>query len=571
MEKGWITRGQLEEALAQQAALSSRRHIGDILVSKELITEKQKAEALSIVWNIRFVDLAATEVDMETLRELISIVQPDVCRRHKAVPYARENGRVLVAMANPLNVFAQDEIRAIMGKDVVMETTAATEEDILNLISLGSQGAASEVETRLGSMIASAASEVDITVAKEEEETIDTSALRNMSEDAPVVALSKAIILRAVQDRASDIHIQPYKDYTAVRLRVDGVLREATALRVPRELHAALVSRIKIMSELDIADRLRPQDGRIGLNVQGKPYDFRVSTLPGVLGEKVVMRILDKGSTQVGLEKLGFSPDIRERFEKMITATYGIILITGPTGSGKSTTLYSVLNRLNVPEKNIVTVEDPVEYQLPGLTQVQTNPAAGLTFAAALKSFLRQDPNIIMVGEIRDQEVGSIAVEAAITGHLVLSTLHTNDAPTAVTRLAEMGIEPFLISSSLMGVLAQRLGRRICERCKEPYEPDLEAVRRAGFEVAEGETPVFYRGKGCDACRGTGYRGRIGIYELFAMSDALREMVTHGAPTHEIRQLARAEGMRVLQEDAVDKIKLGLTTLDEAIRVISSG
>ncbi|MBI3947342.1 MAG: Flp pilus assembly complex ATPase component TadA [Armatimonadetes bacterium] len=569
IEKGWITREQLDEALAQQSRLSVRQAVGDVLVSKGLITEKQKAEAVAIARDIPFVDLAAMDLDQDLLQELLQTLRPDVCRRLKVVPFGRTNGRLRLAMQNPLDVFARDEIRAIIGKDVVLDAAAAAEEDIMGILSQAVQGPDSGMAEMLDRMMADAASESAIEVSKDsDEEAIDVSALREMSDEAPVIALSRAIILRAVQEKASDIHIQPYKDHTAVRLRVDGVLREVMV--VPRELHAALASRIKILAELDIANRLVPQDGRITATVLNKPYDFRVSSLPGVLGEKIVMRILDKGSTQVGLEKLGFSPETREKFERMITATYGIILITGPTGSGKSTTLYSVLSRLNLPEKNIVTVEDPVEYQLPGLTQVQTNPAAGLTFAAALKSFLRQDPNIIMVGEVRDLEVGRIAVEAALTGHLVLSTLHTNDAPTAVTRLSEMGIESFLISSSVIGVLAQRLLRRICERCKESYEPDLEAVSRAGFTVEESDEPIlFYRGRGCDACGRSGYRGRLGIYELFGMSNAIRELVTKGEPTHEIRAVARQEGMKTLQEDAMDKVKLGLTSFDEALRVIA--
>ncbi|HHX38662.1 MAG TPA: Flp pilus assembly complex ATPase component TadA, partial [Armatimonadetes bacterium] len=379
VEKGWITREQLHEALAQQKGLSGRQAIGDILASKELITEKQKAEALSIVWNLPFVDLATMTLDQEVLQELLNTLKPEVCRRLKAVPYERVGNRVRIAMVNPLDVFAQDEIKALMGKEIAIETATVAEEDIINLLNQISQGPDSDMAEMLDTMMAAAADEADIEVSQDEEETIDVSVLREMSDEAPVIALSKAIILRAVQEKASDIHIQPYKERTAVRLRVDGVLREV--MTVPKELQAALVSRIKIMAELDIANRLVPQDGRIGLNVLGRPYDFRVSTLPGVLGEKIVMRILDKGSTQVGLEKLGFSTETRERFEQMITSTYGIILITGPTGSGKSTTLYSVLSRLNVPEKNIVTVEDPVEYQLPGLTQVQANPAANLTFA----------------------------------------------------------------------------------------------------------------------------------------------------------------------------------------------
>ncbi|HEX2999844.1 MAG TPA: GspE/PulE family protein, partial [Armatimonadota bacterium] len=477
----------------QQAQGDGAQAVDDILTGKELVTSKQKAEANSAVWEIPCVDLAAADVDVNELQELLLLVKPEVCRRLKVVPFARTGNRIRVAMQNPLDVFAQDELRALLGKELSLEVVTASEEGILALLNQAAEEPSRDMTQILDRVMTDAVQDPDLILSAQDEDAIDVTVLRERSTEAPVVALSKAIILQAVQSRASDIHIQPFKDHLVVRYRIDGVLRDV--MPVPRGLQAALISRMKIMAEMDIANRLVPQDGRIGLVVQGKSYDFRVSTLPGVYGEKVVMRILDKSSAMVGMDKLGFSPETRKHFERMITATYGIILITGPTGSGKSTTLYSVLSQLNAPEKNIVTVEDPVEYQLPGLTQVQANPIAGLTFAVALKAFLRQDPNILMVGEIRDREVGSIAVEAALTGHLVLSTLHTNDAPTAVTRLTEMGIEPFLISSSVIGVLAQRLVRRICEKCREPYVPDREALWRAGFDPEESEHITFYHGR----------------------------------------------------------------------------
>ncbi|HPP76547.1 MAG TPA: GspE/PulE family protein, partial [Armatimonadota bacterium] len=388
-------------------------------------------------------------------------------------------------------------------------------------------------------------------------------------EEAPVIRLANLIISRAVQDGASDIHIEPGRDAVRVRFRVDGILHEALA--VPKKIQASLISRVKIMAEMDIAEKRAPQDGRIGAVIDGRQFDFRVSTLPSVYGEKIVLRVLDKSSISIGLNKLGLLPETMERFESLIVRTYGIILVTGPTGSGKSTTLYSVLSKLNSGEKNILTIEDPVEYELAGITQVQINSRAGLTFAAGLRTMLRQDPNIVMVGEIRDAETAIIATEAALTGHLVLSTLHTNDAPGAITRLIDMGIEPFLISSGVIGVLAQRLVRCICTKCKEQYKPPLDAVKRLGIPLDEGSSVTFYRGKGCDYCKGTGYKGRIGIYELMIMNDKIRDLVLTRASSHTIREAAIQTGMKTLKEDAMEKILLGTTSREESLRVIYSG
>jgi len=410
---------------------------------------------------------------------------------------------------------------------------------------------------------------LDVQQATDTTDEVSVAQLRELVDEAPVVRLANLILSQAVKDGASDIHLEPTREAVRVRNRVDGILQES--MTMPRKVQAALVSRMKIMASMDISEKRAPQDGRISLTIDGKRWDFRVSTLPSAFGEKIVLRILDQSTISIGLHRLGILPKTMELFENVIQATYGIILVTGPTGSGKSTTLYSVLSKINSPEKNILTIEDPVEYELPGLTQVGVNPRAGLTFAAGLKCMLRQDPDVIMLGEIRDEETGTIAVEAALTGHLVLSTLHTNDAPGAVTSLLDMGVEPFLISSSVIGVLAQRLVRVICNKCKIPYQPPMDAVRRLGLSVDAAQNVKFYRGRGCDYCKGKGYKGRTGIYELMAMSDEIRDLCLSRASSHVIREAAIRNGMPTLKADAVEKVLLGVTTLEETLRVIYSG
>ena len=379
------------------------------------------------------------------------------------------------------------------------------------------------------------------------------------------------IISRGITDKASDIHIEPGKDTLRIRYRIDGILHDGMTL--PKKAQASITSRIKIMADMDIAEKRAPQDGRISATIEGKPYDFRVSTLPAVFGEKIVMRVLDKSNISVGLHKLGLLPYTFEMFESMISRTYGIILVTGPTGSGKSTTLYSVLSKLNSGEKNIITIEDPVEYELSGITQSMVNNRAGMTFAAGLRSMLRQDPNIIMVGEMRDQETAMIAIEAALTGHLVISTLHTNDAPGAVARLLDMGIESFMIASSVVGVMAQRLLRTVCAKCKEQYVPPRDAIKRLGMnlDVLDKGEVTFYRGRGCDVCKGSGYKGRTGVYELMPVTDKVRELILARASSYAIREAAIEAGMRTLKDDAMEKILLGITTLEESLRVIYAG
>jgi len=384
---------------------------------------------------------------------------------------------------------------------------------------------------------------------------------------APIIRIAHTVIQQAINDGASDIHVEPGLRHVRIRFRIDGVLHEVMTL--PRHIHPPLTSRYKIMSEMNIAERRVPQDGRIAIQFNNKDFDLRVSCLPTMLGEKIVMRILDKTSVMIGLNKLGFFPDTMAQLESVITQPNGMILSTGPTGAGKTTTQYSVLNKINSVEVNILTIEDPVEYQLPGVSQVHVNRKAGLTFATALRSFMRQDPDIIMVGEIRDLETAEMAIQASLTGHLVLSTLHTNDAPSSVTRLVDMGVEPFLISATMIGAMAQRLGRRICERCKEPYEVEAGDLSAFGFQGdSEDEKIQLWRGRGCDVCRQTGYKGRIGIYELLLMNEEISELVVRRAPLAEVKRAARANGMKTLQEDGLRKVLAGITTPEEVRRVV---
>jgi type IV pilus assembly protein PilB len=374
------------------------------------------------------------------------------------------------------------------------------------------------------------------------------------------------MIQNAIKDRASDIHVEPDRRQVRIRYRVDGVLHQITT--PPRYIHAPLTSRLKIMADMNIAERRLPQDGRIHVRFENKDYDLRVSTIPTVYGEKVVMRILDQSSVLIGLNKLGLFPETQAQLEELIVQPNGMLLSTGPTGSGKTTTQYSVLNKINSVEKNITTIEEPVEYQLPGINQVTVNRKAGLTFANAMRNFVRQDPDIIMVGEIRDLETAEIAIQASLTGHLVLSTLHTNDAPSAVTRLTDMGVEPFLISASVIGVLAQRLARTICQECKESYTPPADALVRMGMPVDEAKQVTLHRGRGCDLCRHTGYKGRIGIFELMVMSEEIQDLVVKRAPLSEIREAALLNGMKTLKQDGFQKVLEGMTTLEELMRVV---
>ena len=564
VSSGLVSQEQLTQAVDKQRQLKTQEPIGDLLVSMGLITERDRVRCLGEQWGVPYVDL--TEIQIAD--DITSAVTQELARRFKVIPIERSAKRLTLAMKNPLDIFAIDEIRLITGKEV--EAVIATEEDIINAISANYR-----TEVNVSEAVAGVMKDLDeatITLTQGgSEDNITIEQLKELSGEAPVVRLANMIISRGITDKASDIHIEPAKDGLRIRYRVDGILSDGMTL--PKKAQASITSRIKIMADMDISEKRAPQDGRISATIEGRPYDFRVSTLPAVFGEKIVMRVLDKSNISVGLHKLGLLPYTFEMFESMIQRTYGIILVTGPTGSGKSTTLYSVLAKLNSGEKNILTIEDPVEYELSGITQSMVNNRAGMTFASGLRSMLRQDPNIIMVGEMRDQETAMIAIEAALTGHLVLSTLHTNDAPGSVARLLDMGVESFLIASSIAGVLAQRLLRTVCIKCKESYAPPKDALKRLGMnlDLLDKSEVTFFRGRGCDTCKGTGYKGRIGVYELMPVNDKVRELILARASSYAIREAAIEAGMRTLKDDAMEKILLGITTLEESLRVIYSG
>ncbi len=551
VEQKVITQEQLNDALAAQRESGNKRLLGEVLVQLGYSTEDEIMGALARNYGVPYAKITPKLVDAS----VIDTLPKDFLERHKVLPLFKVRDVLTVAMAEPSNMFLVDEMAQMSSCEI--QVVAASAEDIKHTL----ESYVSSANVFVIDDIIEDINTDDFELI--EGQTEDIANLEEAGDHSPVVKLVNYLIFDAVRQGASDIHIEPDDNMTRVRYRVDGILFEA--LRPPHRMHSALVSRIKIMSQLDISERRLPQDGGIHVMMQGRPIDLRVSTLPGPFGEKVVIRVIDNRSVMVNLEKLGFDYDMLEEFKKMIARPNGILLVTGPTGSGKSTTLYSALSELNKPEVNICTVEDPIEFNLRGINQFQVNEKIGFTFAAALRSLLRQDPDIIMVGEIRDQETATIAVQAALTGHLVISTLHTNDAAAAVTRLYNIGVEPYMVSATLIGVLAQRLVRKICTHCKESYSPALHLRRLAGNALDGVET--FYRGKGCSKCRGTGYDGRIGIYELLVMTDSLRDMIVHGATLDQIRAEAIKGNMKTLRADGLSKIKAGVTTLEEVIQV----
>lgn len=557
VSEGFITERQLEKAQAD--AERRGESLQKVLVSMGFVSDKDITESLGKQMGVAFVDLDRVDLDAELARS----IPEHLAQRYKVIPVAQRDNKLTLAMVDPLNVLAIDDIRLITGFDI--EPVIATEEEILKAISR-QFGVTDMVAVEDTVKEISATDFGAMEIEDEIEEEIALDKLKELVDEAPIVRVVNLIISQAINDKASDIHIEPEVRSVRVRYRVDGVLHDV--MSPPKHIQAPMVSRIKIMASMDIAERRIPQDGKIHLRHDGREFDLRVSTVPTIHGEKVVMRILDKSSVMLGLNKLGFAEENQRVFEQVIEKPYGMILVTGPTGSGKSTTLYSCLNKLNTGITNILTIEDPVEYQLPGVNQVQVNTKANLTFASALRSFLRQDPDIIMVGEIRDQETARIAVEAALTGHLVLSTLHTNDAAGAVSRLIEMGVEPFLVASSIIGVLGQRLARTICPNCKESYVPTPEAVKRFGLAMFSDAELSFYRGRGCDHCKMTGYRGRTGIHEILTMSDRVRGLILHRSSTAELKQAAMEEGMRTMQDDGLNKVLSGVTSMEECLRVV---
>lgn len=547
IENNLITPAQLEQALKVQQKTGER--LGKVLINLGYISEQDVVDILEFQLGIPQVSLSAVTLDPL----LIKSVPEHLVRRHKAIPLKKEGNKLIVAMADPLNVVALDDLRLTTGLEI--EPVLATEKDIDAVIQrhFGLPG------------LEKAMQEIEVPAVTQMEAVNLDQVEEIAADEAPVVRLANSIIIQAINEQASDIHIEPQQENVRVRYRIDGMLRDAMTL--PRKFRLPLISRIKIMADMDIAERRVPQDGRILIRYRERDVDLRVSTMPAVFGEKVVIRVLDKGKMLLRVDQLGFYEENLARFKEIIEHSYGMILITGPTGSGKTTTLYAILSEINSPEFNVITIEDPVEYLLPGVTQVQINPKAGLTFARGLRAVVRQDPDIVMVGEIRDGETADIAVRAAMTGHFVLSTMHTNDAAGGLTRLVDMGIEPFQVASTVLGVTAQRLVRVICPRCREPYELELGARERFFMGISSTEPVTLYRGRGCRHCQNVGYRGQTSICEVLPVSPAIRELIVSKASAAAIRQQAVAEGMRTLREDGIRKALRGVTSIEEVMRV----
>ncbi len=547
-----ITEEQLNEALEEQRTNGGR--LGSNLTKLGYISEKDLTTFLSKQYGIPTIDMSSLELDPEVAK----LIPEDVAKRYQVMPVSRTGSTMVVAMADPANIYAIDDIKFLTGYNV--ESVVASEAAIKGAIENVYEAPEMELDDVLTEF-----DEEDMEIVKDEEE-VDISDLKKAIEDAPVVKLVNLILTDAIKKKASDIHIEPYEKSFRVRYRIDGVLQEF--MKPPLKLKNAIVSRIKIMSQLDIAERRLPQDGRIKLKLgKGKEMDYRVSVLPTLFGEKVVLRLLDKSNLQLDMTKLGFEVRALGDFNEAIHRPWGIVLVTGPTGSGKTTTLYSALADLNKISENISTAEDPVEFNLMGINQVQMHEDIGLNFAAALRSFLRQDPDIIMVGEIRDYETAEIAIKAALTGHLVLSTVHTNDAPSTVNRLLNMGIEPFLVSSSSNLILAQRLARKMCSECKEPVEAPVKAFVDAGMSEAEAKKVKYFTGKGCSTCNGTGYKGRIALYEVMPFTETIKELVLNGANSSELKRAMIKEGVKTLRMSGLTKISEGVTNLEEVLRV----
>lgn len=546
LAEGKISTDVLADARAEHERTG--KNLGRVLLERGAVGEAALVRALASQIGLPFAELADTAIDITAS----ALIPESIAKRYLALPIAFDGDALVVAMSDPGNVFAIDDIRTLTNREV--RVVVATRTDIEAALARVSR-AGGDVEE----VAAAAAEEIDV--------VDELSMLREAVEDAPIVKLVNLLITQAVNDRASDIHIEPMERDVRVRYRIDGVLHEV--MRPPKSIQHGVLSRLKIMADIDISERRIPQDGRVGLVVGGKAIDLRVATLPTVHGEKAVIRILDKSQALLNLNDLGFAERNLATWEGGFRKPHGMLLVTGPTGSGKSTTLYATLNILNREGVNIITVEDPVEYRLAGANQVQTNVKAGLTFASALRSILRSDPDIVLIGEIRDHETAKIAIEAALTGHLVLTTLHTNDAPSAITRLIEMGIEPFLVSSAVDCVLAQRLIRMLCERCKEPYLPTEEAMRENRIpHLTDGTTPTLYRAVGCTACGNTGYRGRMAVHEVMGMSEEIERLAVERRSSDEVAQVARDQGMLSLRQDGVLKALEGKTSMEEVLRVI---
>jgi len=548
---GLINAEQLQQALAVQKR--SRRRLGEVLVSMQVVSEQDIVEALSAQLGIPTVDLD----DVNPEPEALALVPVDIARRHHILPLAKTQERIVLAMSNPLDVVALDYVRARTG--CMVEAQVASRSEILRRITqyyMPPEEPAAHAEP-------SGTIELDRVRVEELDESMDHEALTRVSEQGPVMETVNAVIRHAVQARATDIHVEPCKDVVRVRVRVDGVLREVRT--IPRALQLAVISRIKIMADMDITEKRRPQDGRIAAEFDGGQLDLRVATLPTLYGEAVNLRILDRAGRMIQLDELGYSAEIEQKFRRVIAKSNGIVLITGPTGSGKTTTLYALLSAMADETRKIVTVEDPIEYELSGVTQSQINPKAGISFAGQLRAILRHDPDVILVGEVRDQETADIAMRAALTGHLVFSTLHTNDAPSALTRLVDVGVERYIIGACVLAVAAQRLVRRVCPRCAEPYQPSEEVLYWTGLRETADAGQEFVRGAGCHFCAHSGYRGRVAVCEFIEVTEAIRAGLISGDRRGSLHRF-KAAGMRPLREDGIDKVLAGVTTPDELVR-----
>ncbi|MDD3031469.1 MAG: ATPase, T2SS/T4P/T4SS family [Atribacterota bacterium] len=551
INQGLINSEQLKRALEAQKT-DGKKKLGEILVSQGILTQKQLLQALQHVYEAEYIELDEVILDPE----IVTIIPKRIAVRYKIVPLSKENGTLTIAMANPLDVNTIDYIKEYTKLDVVPKL--ASEEDISNALS-------SYYEA--GGKIDDILEKVDVSTVSDFGDEVNLSQLEAISQEAPVIQLVNMIIVQAIKERASDIHLEPNKRGLLVRYRIDGILHDIRML--PARIKPAIISRVKILSRMDIAERRLPQDGRFQLKFGAREVDLRISSIPTVYEEKIVMRLLDKSQGLISLENTGFTKTQLQEFRTMISSSYGIILITGPTGSGKSTTLYGALNEIDSVEKNVITVEDPVEYKLERVNQINVLPKINLTFANALRSILRQDPDIIMIGEMRDSETAHIAVQSALTGHLVFSTLHTNDAVSSLTRMIDMGIAPFLISSSVVGVMAQRLVRKICPKCIEEYFPERGILDnlKINFEIPNRDNLKFYRGKGCDYCKNTGYRGRTALFEVVRINDEIRSMIMKNTSSNVIKDIAIKNGMRTLLDSGIQKVLSGETTIDEVLRV----
>ncbi len=546
VQAGLLSEEQLNSALAEQN--QTQKSLGRILIDQKLVTEAQLVSTLAGHIGLEYIELEDYPVDPSAA----GLISGPLARRYQALPIGWDDTKLIVAMSDPSNVFAIDDIRTITGSEI--KTVVSTKSAITEAI---------EKFHRLDNDAQDITAEAANEFADEEEIEIG-----EVLEDAPIVKLVNVLITQAVADRASDIHIEPTENDVRVRYRIDGVLHEI--MRSPKNIQNGIISRLKIMAEINIAERRIPQDGRISAVIGGKSVDLRVATLPTVYGEKVVMRILDKSHALYKLSDLGFLPESMERYEQSYRKPYGTILVTGPTGSGKSTTLYATLNILNEESRNVITVEDPVEYRLPGINQVQVNNKAGMTFAAALRSILRSDPDIVLVGEIRDQETAIIAIEAALTGHLVLSTLHTNDASTTPSRLIEMGVEPFLVASALDCIVAQRLCRKLCEKCKQAYRPSLKEIQAGGFDFDEvDDLPELFRPVGCAQCGKTGFHGRFALHEVLAVDEDIERMIVGHEHSEDLHKMAVAKGMITLRSAGLNHVLAGNTSIEEILRVVA--